>query len=519
MAKKKARKGVKTDVTELATVLADELEKRKSRKEDDEDVASEIPAGLVDVLEEAITIADEKRKARKEADGEDADLTPDDMLEIAEEVAALIDEDKAEEEEDEEKGDDPEVEEEEPKGKGKAASGKRTAKHQRPPAPAQRKYSDIYLGGPRGATPGTDFKSRAAALTGAKKKSFVYEGFGRAVKCLSSFANGDPEQASYFAEKTFGDDALARAFKAQTATVPSGGGYLIPEEYSTEIIELLYAQTVISDLGARRIAMDSGSINMPRMTAGVPGTWIGEDRDIPESKAKYGNLKLTAKKLGTIVPLSNDLLRSTHYTTDQMVGSDMTRRMALAIDQAALYGTGGEFQPMGLANMKGVTAVSASSLAADYASGGVLTSSFPAFVEGAVLDKNVDESNMGWAFNARTEFFFKNIKSATGEFIFLDEMNTGRFMGYPYRRSSLIPTASNKTGVFFGNWGDMIIAEQGSLMVETSREASYYTDDGKQVSAFSRDETLIRAIQLVDVGVRHVESFHYTKDVVVPGLA
>jgi len=514
------KKGVKTDVGELAAALADELEKRKSGKDDveEEGAGGDLAEVLAEIMPEVAELLDEKRKARKDADGEDAELDEDDFVELAEELADLID-GKSDDEDEEGKSDDEDDEDDEKRRKARSTRTPQR-KRSRPPVPAQRKYSGVYMGGgsQKNMTAG-GFKSRLDALPEKKKTPFVYENFGRAVKCICIFGQGDPEKAAFYAAKSFSDQDMARAFKAQVATIPSSGGYLVPEIYANEIIELLYAQTLIFELGAQRVPMETGNLTIPKASAGVMGYFIGEDRDIPASEAQFGVLKLSAKKLATIVPLSNDLLRSTHFTTDQMVGSDITKRMALRLDFSALYGKGGDFEPRGLISNKGVQTLDASALDPMYASGGVLTSSLPAYAEGLVLHKNVDESGMGWGMNAPLEFFFKNIKSTTGDFIFLDEMNRGQLMGYPYKRSSLIPAKSDLTDLFFGNWRDMIVGEQGGLMVETFREGSYNISDGKSASAMTRDETVIRAIQLIDVGVRHDESFLRIKNVKVPAMA
>ena len=525
-----AQKGVKTDVGELveqlAPLLVEEMEKRKSRKEDPGDGEMTLTEQLAEVLPDLADIIDEKRKSRKDEDGEEADLTEDDFAAIVEEIADLLEGDGEPDEgkEGEDEGDKGRKEEgegdEKRKGRRISSQRKTTYNRRRPPAPAQRKYGDVYMGGhgQKAATGGGSFKNEVKSLQGRDKAEYVYGTFGRAVKCLCFHGQGDPERAAFFARKSFNDAEMEREFKAQTVTSPSGGGYLVPEIYSHEIIELLYAQTIIFELGARRLSMEQGNINIPKMTAGAEATWIGEDRDVEETAVDYGNVKLSAKKLAALIPISNDLLRSTTFSSDQMVGQDLTRQMALAVDRAALYGKGGEFQPLGIANIKGITTVDATKLDAMYATPtGELTSSFPAYAQSVLLDKNIDERRMGWGMNARSEFFFKNIKSTTGDFIFLDEMNRGALMGYGYRRSSLIPTSkTNLTDIFLANWDDMIVGEQGSLMVETSREASYETKDGKTVSAFSRDQTLIRAIQLMDIAIRHPESFLVVRKALVP---
>ena len=66
---------------------------------------------------------------------------------------------------------------------------------------------------------------------------------------------------------------MAREFKALSATNPASGGFLIPEVYLDEIIGLLYNKTVIKELGARTIPLETGNINIPRMTSGTRATW------------------------------------------------------------------------------------------------------------------------------------------------------------------------------------------------------------------------------------------------------
>ena len=60
------------------------------------------------------------------------------------------------------------------------------------------------------------------------------------------------------------------------------------------------------------------------------------------------------------------------------------------------------------------------------------------------------------------------------------------------------------------------IGEQGALEIETSREGSWTDDAGNLVSAFENDQTLIRAINNVDTGLRHDESFAVATKVSVP---
>lgn len=386
-------------------------------------------------------------------------------------------------------------------------------------APPQRKYADLFIstGGGREGMMTNSFKNRIASMSTPERCKTAYGMFGRAVKCIHA-SNGDVEKAAFTAERKFYDQEMAREFKALSAISPADGGYLVPEVYASEIIELLYPSTVIYSLGARRLGMANGNLNIPKIKTGSRAMFAGESRKIPRTAPKFGNLKLSAKKLTALIPMSNDLLRSTNFDNDVIVGQDITKQMALGVDYGALLGTGGEFQPLGILNNKNVLQLDCTTLDTDYASSdGVLTAAFPNYLVAAVLRNNVYADGLGFVFNTSVEQYFKSLRDNTGGFLFAEEMNkNGTLVGYPYRTTNLLTTTGNKTDIIFGNWNDLVIGEQGALEIETSREGAWTDDVGNLVSAFENDQTLIRAINNVDTGLRHDESFAVATKVAVP---
>lgn len=456
---------------------------------------------VMSVIEEAVEAATEKRKARKEA-GEEVpeEITPD---EIIAEAAAILDGLTAEEEA---KADDAETEEksEEEVAEGKATkttTARQTKK--RTAAPAQRKYADIYL--PR----------KVVAVE--KKKIPADVQLARAVKCLDVFGRHDPEAAAYYAKKNYGDEAMAREFKAMSATSPSSGGYLIPEIYLDEIIEMLYAKTVIFELGARKVPMANGNLNIPKMTSGARATWGGEARKIAKSQPTFGNIKMSAKRLEAIVPQTRELLMSTNYSADALFANDLTRRMELGLDYGGMFGSGGEFQPLGIAKNKEVETVDATALNnTELASAdGKITADFPVWLVSKVLAKNVDDLGLGWTFNSFIEGFLKNMKTTTGEYIYREEMNGGKLLGFPYKVSNQIETASNKTTIIFGNWADLLVGEQLGLETYTTLDGSWTDENGVQHNAFEENLSATRALMYVDIAARHAESFIVVKNVAI----
>lgn len=484
----------------IAKVFNGICEKRKSVKEDgDIDTADfsmdEIMAEVAEVLGDIEYEGDGEGEGEEETKAEGSAVTPELIAKVVEALEGI----KAAKTE-------PEV--------------KQEAAAPQPQVQTQRKYASVFMQTGSSRDTGVEtksFKSRIESLPAPERRKMTYGMFGRAVKCINASA-GDVEKAAYTAEHKFDDKEMAREFKALSTISPSDGGYLVPEVYANEIIELLYPSTVVYSLGARRLGMSNGNLNIPKIKTGSRALFNGETRQIPKTAPKFGNLKLSAKKLTALIPMSNDLLRSTNFDNDVIVGQDITKQMALGVDFGALLGAGGEFQPLGIANNKGVLNIDATGLDAAYADAkGVLTAAFPNFLVASVLKNNVYADGLGFVFNTSVEQYFKSLRDSVGSFIFAKEMNeNGTLVGYPYRTTNLLETNGGKTDIIFGNWNDLIIGEQGALEIETSREGSWTDEAGNLVSAFENDQTLIRAIDNVDIGIRHDESFAVAKKVAVP---
>lgn len=477
-------------------------------------------ASVEDIVAAVVDDIAEKRKSRKEAGEDVAELTEDDAAEIAEAVesilADVLPEDEGMKEDDdpdgEEKDDDTEDEEkddeeaEAAKKKSRSAA-RQTKKRKASRPPVQRKYGNIYLQGGQGVT-----------RTQRKEISPVVA-IARAVKCIDVHGRHDPEAAAFYAKKLYGDDDMAREFKALNTVNPSAGGFLIPETYIDQIIELLYAKTVIFELGAQKVPMPNGSVNIPRMTSGTRARWGGEQRKIAATQPTFGNLKLYAKRLEAIVPQSRELMMSTTYSADQMFGNDLTRRMEMGLDFGALYGTGTEYQPLGICNHNDIQKIDVSKITDEaIVKAGMVTSDFPVYMRSQAMIKNIDDQHLGWTFNSLIEGYLMNLKTDTGTYIYREEMQSGKLLGSPYKISNQIPITDKGTPIIFGNWSDLIIGDQMGLETYTTLDGSWTDEEGVQHNAFEENLAATRALMYVDVGVRHTESFLVANNCMVPGI-
>ena len=63
-----------------------------------------------------------------------------------------------------------------------------------------------------------------------------------------------------------------------------------------------------------------------------------------------------------------------------------------------------------------------------------------------------------------------------------------------------------ETEIYFVDADEVILGEVDAIEIEMSREAAYKNASGSMVSAFQRDQSLIRATLRHDLAVRHPES-------------
>jgi len=338
----------------------------------------------------------------------------------------------------------------------------------------------------------------------------------RIVRALAA-SKGDPEKAAFYAKKNFDDSAVVKALETGTGTA---GGFIVPEEYSTEIIELLRPQSVVRRMGAVTLPMRTGTLNIPKLAGGGQAQYIGENTDVPKTEPSFGTVQLTFKKLAALVPISNDLLRYSNPAADMIVRDDLVMAIAEREDKAFIRGervTSGSPQltPVGLRYWAPSThvieanqTVTAENVAKDL---GKLVL--------ALKEANVRFIRPGWLMSPRTEMYLLTARDTSGVYAFRDEMVTGKLFGYPYAVTTNIPenltvtvnstSVEDTTEVYLVDFADAIIGESTQLIIDASTEASYMdmvNSTPVMYSAFSMDQTLIRVIAEHDFVMRHPES-------------
>ncbi len=332
-----------------------------------------------------------------------------------------------------------------------------------------------------------------------KVNSKATDNFTQYVMAIAA-GRGDIDKAIKWAK----NNELEEVEKALTVSAGNGTGhFLVPDEWASEIIEFLRPAVTVRKLGAQTVPLVGGTLHIPAMIGGGSAEYLGESEDISITKPVFSEKTLIAKKLAAIVPISNDLLRKASYNVMTIVRNDLINAIAVREDKAFLYDTGA---PATI--IKGLKQLATDAYRV-FASDGSIAADI-AKAEKALKDAHIRFVRPGIIMSSRTENYLKYYyESLSGTYPYLEEMKNGTIFGYPYAVSYEIPTnltigstETNGTELFFVDFNEVIIGDGEQIYVDISTEAAY-KDGANVISAFSKDQTLIRVITENDLILRY----------------
>lgn len=277
---------------------------------------------------------------------------------------------------------------------------------------------------------------------------------------------------------------------------PTAGGNLVATNLlGASFIDLLRNAMVVQQAGATMLSGLVGNVAIPRQTGGATAYWLAENGAATESQQVVDQVPLTPKTVGAYTDYSRRLFLQSSIDVEGFVRNDLARVLALAIDLAALHGTGAGNQPTGVAVAAGVGSVVGGTNGASPTWGNMIG------LETEVAIDNADMGKLGYITNAKVRGKLKQTEKATntGQFVW----NGNEVNGYSAFVSNQVSSTLVKgisgavcSAIFFGNWADVLIGMWGGLDLTVDP----YT-------GATAGTTRIVALQDVDVAIRHPESF------------
>lgn len=130
--------------------------------------------------------------------------------------------------------------------------------------------------------------------------------------------------------------------KGMSEGTDADGGFLVPDEFSTEVIR------IASDFGlvrkfARRIPMRTDTLNLNREDSAVTVYWPGEATAGTSSQPGIGRAKLKANTMVGLTPISNELLDDSSVDVVDYLMEIFAEAMAGEEDNQAFTGVGAPF--------------------------------------------------------------------------------------------------------------------------------------------------------------------------------
>jgi HK97 family phage major capsid protein len=280
---------------------------------------------------------------------------------------------------------------------------------------------------------------------------------------------------------------------------------VIQTTVADEAIPFLRVKTIAGRCGATMLdGLTGGNLSLPRAFATAGSGWYGEVGPIPSADQSLDNIVLSPKLIAGSTIVSNQLLAQSSLDIEQFVIRDIADAIAVAVDQAALYGAGSATVP------KGILAFGANA-AGNFAYG----LRAPNVTFGAAADwnhvlqfeKNLEDGRIAndgsFAFvtSPATRNKWQAAQKAVNYPVYLWEQENDELDGRVNGRRAVSSAQITNDFVLLGKFSEMILANW--LGVELL------------VNTYSRainSETVILATMLVDVGFRYASAFCASND-------
>jgi HK97 family phage major capsid protein len=141
---------------------------------------------------------------------------------------------------------------------------------------------------------------------------------------------------------------ISRVRNAFSSTVPSEGGFLIPESLRAELLRVALESSVVRQR-ARVIPMETLRVPFPAVDStsnvssvfgGIVGYWTEEGAALTASQASFGRIVLDAKKLTAYTELPNELIADSAISFQAFIDQLFPEALAWYEDIGFLKGSG-----------------------------------------------------------------------------------------------------------------------------------------------------------------------------------
>ncbi|WP_461206074.1 phage major capsid protein [Clostridium sp. DL1XJH146] len=235
----------------------------------------------------------------------------------------------------------------------------------------------------------------------------------------------------------------------------SEGGFLVPDEYENQLLKALQEANVMRNL-CHVITTSYGDRKIPVVASHGSAAWMDEESAFSESDDTFGQVTLSAYKVGTMLKVSDELLNDSFFDLESYIATEFARRIGAAEEEAFLIGNGSS-KPTGLLNSTGGAEV------------GITAASATALTFDEIIDlyhslKAPYRKNASFVINDDTIKKIRKLKDGQGQYLWNPSVKAGTpdtILNRPVTTSQYMPTAAAGTkSILFGDFNYYWIADR-----------------------------------------------------------
>ena len=241
------------------------------------------------------------------------------------------------------------------------------------------------------------------------------------------------------------------------------GGYLVPDEFETFIVDGLKEANVIRSIA--KVITTHNDRKIPVAVGHSVANWTPENGAFTESNPTFGQKQIDAHKLTDLIRVSVELLQDSAFPLEEYIANEFARAFGVAEEEAFCVGTGSG-QPTGIftanGGQVGVTAAANNAITADE------------LINLVYALKSPYRRNAGFLMNDVTISAIRKLKDGNGVYLWQPSLQAGepdKLLGYNLYTTPYAPTmAAGAFTVAFGDFQNYWIGDRAGRTVQRLNE-------------------------------------------------
>lgn len=246
--------------------------------------------------------------------------------------------------------------------------------------------------------------------------------------------------------------------------VAASGGYLVPAEWDSRLIDKLSEENVVRSLAT--VITTSGAHNINIVASKPAATWVAEGGALTFGDATFAQKTLNAHKLHVAIKVTNELLTDNAFNLENYIIDHFGKALGNAEEDAFLTGNGSG-KPTGIFTTAALVANSPLETAGASVAGNDIIDLVHAL-------ERPYRRNAAFIMNDSSLALIRKLKDQNQAYLWQPSYQAGepdRLFGYPVYTSAYAPAATSGTAfIVFGDFSYYNIADRGVRAVQELKE-------------------------------------------------